>query len=314
MTVACPRLYGAEGERPGEGVAKALDMLDLSSACAAGEVVVKVNFVSAYTELSATPVEAVEALAKRLAGRCRVIVAEAPAIGSFEGAVRRFGYSRLREYGVELVDLAGDDYEEFYVWDRSLNRRVKVRVSRTILGSRYLVSVVRPKTHDTVVVTLTLKNVVVGAILPGDRHRIHQGYKAINLSIAYLAAHMLPKLAIVDGAVGMEGAGPTNGTPIELGVSLAGSNAVTVDAAAAHLMGFDPRSVGYLYYLSRWGYGCIDPERIEVEGLPDWRARAKRFEPHPTYRYQLEWRLSEDELRRVERELEEEGLLRREGA
>ena len=308
----CPRVYGAECKRPGEGVARALEMVDLGGALRAREVVVKVNFVSAYTELSATPVEAVEALVRRLAGRCRVIVAEAPTIGGFEGAVKRFRYSRLREYGVELVDLAGDDYEEFYVWDRSLNRRVKVRVSRTILGSRFLVSVVRPKTHDTVIVTLTLKNVVVGAILPGDRHRIHQGYKAINLSIAYLATHMLPKLAIVDGAVGMQGAGPTGGTPVELGVSLAGGNAVAVDAAAAYLMGFDPRSVGYLHYLSRWGYGCVDPERIDVEGLPDWRSRAKRFEPHPTYRHQLEWKLSEDELRRVERELEEEGVLKAE--
>ena len=109
MTVESPRLYGAEGKRPGEGVTKALEALDLSGACRAGEVVVKVNFVSAYTELSATPVEAVEALVKRVRDRCRVIVAEAPTIGSFEGAVRRFGYSRLREYGVELVDLADDD-------------------------------------------------------------------------------------------------------------------------------------------------------------------------------------------------------------
>ena len=306
----CSRIYGAECRRPGEGVDKALEMVDLSGALGAREVVVKVNFVSAYTELAATPVEAVEALVRRLAGRCRVIVAEAPTIGSFEDAVRRFGYSRLREYGVELVDLAGDDYEEFYVWDRNLDRRVRVRVSKTILGSRYLVSVVRPKTHDTVIVTLTLKNVVVGAILPGDRHKIHQGYKAINLSIAYLATHMLPKLSIVDGAVGMEGAGPTNGAPIELGVSLAGSDAVAVDAAAAYLMGFDPLSIGYLHYLSRWGYGCADSERIEVEGLPDWRSRVKRFEPHPTYRHQLEWRLGEDELKRVERELEEGGALK----
>lgn len=310
MTVECQRIYGSESGKPGEGVARALSLMDLGEAFRAGEVVVKVNFVSAYTELSATPVEAVEELVKRLAGRCKVIVAEAPTIGSFREAVKRFGYLKLREYGVELVDLAGDDYEEFYVWDRSLERRVKVRVSKTILGSRYLVSAVRPKTHDTVLVTLTLKNVVVGAILPGDRHRIHQGYRAINLSIAYLAAHMLPKLAVVDGAVGMEGAGPTNGSPVELGVSLAGGNAVTVDAAAAYLMGVDPRSVGYLHYLSRWGYGCVNPESIEVEGLPDWRSRAKRFKLHPTYRYQLEWRLDESELKRVERELEEEGVLR----
>jgi hypothetical protein len=75
-------------------------------------------------------------------------------------------------------------------------------------------------------------------------------------------------------------------------------------------MGFDPRGVGYLYYLSRWGYGCIDPEVIEVDGLPDWRKRAKRFEPHPAYRRQLEWKLSGEELKHVESDLEEEGILK----
>lgn len=297
MTVSC-EIYAAEGGEPGVGVRRVLDLMGLEDALKAGEILVKVNFVSAYRELSATPVEAVEEIAKKLAGRCRVLVAEAPTIGSFKDAIRNFGYDRLLDYGVELIDLSGDSYEEFYVWDRNLERRVRVRVSETVLKSRYLVSVVRPKTHDTVIVTLSIKNVVVGAIMPGDRHKIHQGYPAINLNIAYLATKMMPKLALIDGAVGMEGAGPTNGTPVKLGVSVGGRNAVTVDAAAAALMGFDPRNIGYLHLLSEWGYGCIDPARIKAVGLPDWLSRARKFQPHPSYHWQLEWKV--EEVYRVE--------------
>ncbi|RLE63923.1 MAG: hypothetical protein DRJ38_06440, partial [Thermoprotei archaeon] len=165
-----------------------------------------------------------------------------------------------------------------------------------------------PKTHDTVIATLSIKNVVVGAILPRDRSKIHQGYKAINLSLAYLATFLMPKLALIDGYIGMEGDGPIGGRPIKLGLALGGRNALTVDAATAALMGFNPRDIGYFNYLSEWGYGCIDPEKLEVVGLEDWLKYRRCFEPHSTYRHQLNWRLTPQEKREVEKELH--GLLR----
>lgn len=302
------RVYAAKCTRPGAGTSELLNLMELGDI--SGEVVVKVNFVSAYEPLCATPVEAVEELVKFLSKRCKVIVAEAPTIGSFKDAVRRYGYERLSEYGVELFDLSGDDYEDFYVWGRSLRRDVKVKVSRTMLRSSWLVSVVRPKTHDAVIVTLTVKNVAVGALEPGSRHRIHQGYKAMNVNLAYLATRMMPKLSLVDGYVGMQGAGPTHGDPIVLGVSLGGRNAVSVDAVAAAMMGFNPLDVGYLYYLSKWGYGVADLSGVEVVGLRDWRLYAKSFQPHPSFRRQLEWRLSPDELAKIEEELADEGVIR----
>ncbi len=305
-------VFVAESTGTGIGVGKVLRLMDvLEDARRAKNIVVKVNFVSARTLLSATPVEAVEEYLRYLGGCCKVVIAEAPAVGgSFRDALERFGYTRLADYGVEFLDLSGDDYEEFYVWGRNLKRDIKIRVSKTMLECDYLVSIVRPKTHDTVVATLSIKNVVVGAILPWDRSKIHQGYKAINLSLAYLATRLMPKLALVDGYVGMEGNGPIGGTPIKLGLALGGRNPLTVDAATAVLMGFDPRDIGYLNYLSEWGYGRIDPEEIKVVGVEDWLRYRKRFKPHSTYRYQLNWRLTSEEKKRVEEELYDLGIRR----
>lgn len=275
--------------------------------CSEDRIVVKVNFVSSYTPLCATPVEAVEAFLKSLPGSClkKTVIVEAPSLGSFREAVERYGYSRLEdEYGVELVNLAGDDFDEFYVWGRSLERDVLVRVSKTILGARALVSIVRPKTHDTVVVTLSIKNVVVGAIMPGYRHRIHQGYKAINLTLAYLATRMMPRLAVIDGYVGMEGDGPIGGEPKPLGLVVVGDNALEADSLVAWLMGFDPSEIGYFYYLHKWGYGEINPDMMRVESGFDWRSYRTRFRPHRLYREQLEWRLTPEEERKVGKELE----------
>ncbi len=290
------------------GIINALSRSSLpNQLCRQDKIVIKVNFVSSYVPLCATPVEAVESFLKALPGSCldKTIIIEAPSGGSFREAIERYGYTRLAdEYGVELVDLAGDDFEEFYVWSRNLEKDVLVRVSKTILEAKALVSIVRPKTHDTVVVTLSIKNVVVGAIMPGYRSRIHQGYKAINLTLAYLATKMMPNLALIDGYVGMEGNGPVGGEPKPLGLVLIGSNALETDALTAWLMGFNPNDIGYFYYLHRWGYGEITPDKIRVDSNIDWKSYRTRFKPHRLYLEQLKWRLAPEEERKVERQLE----------
>jgi uncharacterized protein (DUF362 family) len=49
----------------------------------------------------------------------------------------------------------------------------------------------------------------------------------------------------------MEGKGPVAGTPIASGVALAGTSALAVDILGSELMGFDYRTIGYLWYLSQ---------------------------------------------------------------
>ena len=49
--------------------------------------------------------------------------------------------------------------------------RLKIPLSKTMSDTPFLASITRPKTHDTVVVTLGIKNVVVGAISGGFFNR-----------------------------------------------------------------------------------------------------------------------------------------------
>ena len=125
------------------------------------------------------------------------------------------------------------------------------------------------KCHNWVGATLTLKNLAMGFILDPDRDPRHTGfvchnYENINRSIARLAQVIVPNLAVADGVIGMEGDGPGKGTPIESGIALAGTNALAVDLIGARLMGFDPRTIGYLWYLSK--LKNLSPEQIQVVG------------------------------------------------
>jgi uncharacterized protein (DUF362 family) len=90
-----------------EGVSKVLKLIeDYIRVVGRRKFLVKPNFVSAYNPLSATPVEAVEAILDFIFSNfnvSEVIIAETPAMGSFNDAIRNFGYDRLRQrYNVEL--------------------------------------------------------------------------------------------------------------------------------------------------------------------------------------------------------------------
>ncbi len=61
-----------------------------------------------------------------------------------------------------------------------------------------------------------------------------------------LAKVVRPALNVVEGVVGRDGTGFHRGRNFPLGVCLAGTNAVTVDAFASWLMGFDPLKLIYL--------------------------------------------------------------------
>jgi len=265
-------------------------------------VIVKPNFVSTSRQLAATHVDAVRAVldfvAKHYSGR--VTVAEGPSGSDLDSGLRNFDYLKLEsEYGVEFVDLNEDDSVEVEVWDRDMNK-IGVMVAKTVIKSDYKISVTPPKTHDCVIVTLSIKNMVVGSLVGGWRNKsgIHQGYKAMNLNIAKIAELVLPHLSVIDGFEGMDGDGPVGGELVNLRIAIAGLDALAVDATAARVMGFDPFEVGYLYYLNNWGVGVADSNGIEVLGIPISEV-TRRFKPHYNYRAQLGWKLSEEELKRL---------------
>jgi uncharacterized protein (DUF362 family) len=278
-----------------EGVREALSLLeegeDLGALVRGERVLVKPNCVSTQRQLASTHVEALDAVLEVLAAHDpkRLIVGEGSAGDTFR-AFENFGYLKLkRKYDVELLDLNKDRSVKLTIYDRDA-RPFPVPVARTALES-VRVSVAIPKTHDTVIITCALKNLVMGSVQQPHKLRVHQGYPAINLNLALLGLRLAPHLSVVDGFVGMEGDGPVGGSPVEHRIALAGTDPVAVDVTVARLMGFSPAEIGYLQHTARLGLGVADPAGIEVAGaLLDAAVRAYR--PHRTYRKQLNWKPS----------------------
>ena len=277
-----------------EGTLKALELVEDRIAReleGKKSVLIKPNFVSTSRQLAATHADSVRAILKVLSRHYdgEFILGEGPAAGGIEDAVINFGYEQLiKEYGLKVIDLNKDRYVELDGLDSKLEP-LKFRVSKTLYDCDYLVSAAVPKTHDTVIATLSIKNVVVGSLVSvSEKQKIHQGYKAINLNIARISQRRMPDLAVLDGFIGMEGEGPEDGDPVQLGVSSASVAPVSLDAVMAKVMGFEPLDIGYLHHLNEWGVGVADLEGVTVAGQPI-AGVTRKFRPHSTYRDQLKW-------------------------
>ena len=256
----------------------------------------KVNFVDVRYPLACTHPDAVRAVvdALRMAGFSGFVIAEESSVGNATEAFRKFGYLEIfRGYeDVELVDVAymtGEDNPDVPVrifrWDRS---PVTLITHGYLVHAPFLVSIGPPKTHDTVIVTLSVKNVAMALPKGREKAKVHQGYGIININIAVLARLKMADMAVIDGSVGMEADGPVYGVAKPWGWVFASYDSVALDAVVRYLMGFHPYEIGYLYTLHKvWGY-TINPELIKTAGFTLSEARTE-FAPHREYPIMRKW-------------------------
>jgi len=178
------------GESRYGNVAAALESIaDQVRLDAAHCVLVKPNFVSVNRQLAATHVDAVRAVLDFIRARYDglIVVAEGAALSSTWEGFRNYGYEPLaEEYGVELVDLNADDTVPVQIYNRRL-RPLTVSLARTVVEAGYRISVGPPKTHDVVIVTLSIKNMVMGALVNPQVVRRSRGTPGLVQRLAGLA-------------------------------------------------------------------------------------------------------------------------------
>ena len=241
-------------------------------------VVLKPNFVehdpngvvNTHPALVAAAIEAF-----RRAGARHVVVAEGPGhYRDTEHLLTATGlHAVLREHRTRYVDLNNDDARPLRLGSH-YTRLGHLYLPETLLEADLLVSMPKLKTHHWAGVTLALKNMfgcIPGAIYGWPKNVLH--WAGIHESIVDINSTLpVPRFAIVDGIVGMEGNGPIQGDARRCGALVFGDDPVAVDATAARLMTIDPRKIRYLGEAGRF-LGNIAEERIDQVGEPIDRLR-----------------------------------------
>lgn len=206
-----------------------------------------------------------------------VSVADSPAnVTRIERVWDRTGFATLcREENVELVNLEKAGVENV------TSGSVTVPVARPILEADLLINVPKVKTHVLTTLTGAVKN-LYGAI-PGFRkatlHKERHQPRDFAEVVAALYRVLRPGLSIADGIMGMDGEGPSNGTPYPLGILAASTDAVALDMALCGFMGIPIRRVPYLAPLS--DVTNISPSEVVWKGTRPESLRKARLPRTP---------------------------------
>lgn len=270
------------------------------------QVMLKPNFLSSKNQLASSHVDAMRGAIDFLLTTPNppreIIIAEGGNEDFSGQSFENFGYHSLHdEYAVDirLVDLNNEtrwEETEIFLADGT---PATVNMPKTVLDCPCTISMAVAKTHDVCVVTLALKNMIMGTIRKKDRVLMH-GFRShaertlpdeaqtLNVNLIRLARYLTPDIALVDGTMGLQGNGPGGDESVDLGIAAAGVDVYATDAVVANAMGFDPLSLGLLHYAHERGLGIADLAQIDVlETRIDSVRRA--FKPHETTHLQLQW-------------------------
>jgi len=254
-----------KGERGHKPVYRALDLIDYRGALEGWDrVLIKVNFITTKTWNTGATTDplVVEAIIHRLRELpVEVYVVESDA--TMTNANRAFEATGMREMcernGVGWINLRHvKEKVTIPVPDGETLRRIKVP---RIVTESAVISAAKLKTHSETGVTLGMKNMF--GLLP-DKFKARYHARGIGKVVVDINTVLRPALTVIDGFVAMEGRGPVHGTPVQMGLIIAGKDPVATDSVASRIMGFDPHTIGYIRRAHEKGLGEIDD--IEVVG------------------------------------------------
>ena len=268
-------------------------------------VVIKPNGLTSQNPLAATSADAIRGILDYLAPRFKgpVVIAESSSEDTLE-VYESYGYNRLlSEYGeakLSLVDLNREaKYETIPLIDFDLHVRPVRLAARLLDPDAFVICSAVMKTHNAVVATLSVKNMVLGAPLHSargetplwsDKRKYHVGLRQTHYNMLLTAQKLQPNwgAALIDGFEGMEGDGPGSGTPVPSRIAIASTDYIAADRVALDTMGINSEWVGYLIYCGQVGLGQYDLAKIDVLGAPI-ASVMRNYRLHSDIRRELQW-------------------------
>jgi uncharacterized protein (DUF362 family) len=278
------------------------------------QVVIKTNFTMSNAPAD-THVEIVRAICDTISPfyTKKIIVTES------QGGQRpvqsdwaQFDYYALEdEYNIELRDGWDDPHSPLTILDWNWQPRQVLVNEFWRSADVYLISAAVLKRHVTAVVSLSLKNVLMGSIWNqnGINHRVHMhvGMRWDNPALSMnrwddpvfaqqfqldqflIGQHTAPDLAVIDGWEGME-IEETHGPLVDSRLALASTDFLAADRVGCALMNVDFEHVGALNHCYNASMGNADLRKIQILGHTIDACRKRYREDPRTTIQRLHWK------------------------
>lgn len=118
----------------------------------------------------------------------------------------------------------------------------KLKIASIINDVDIIVSLPKFKNHELMYFTGAIKNTL--GLVPGfnkaKQHALHQDRVKFGEFLVNLNESVLPHFFLMDGIIGMDGAGPGNGNPFRTGLLLGSTNPLALDIIASTIAGYNP--------------------------------------------------------------------------
>jgi len=179
--------------------------------------------------------------------------------------------------GFDIVYLEEDEFREVEVPDAQVLRTA--HLPRTILEADVFINLPVMKIHSLTTVTLAIKN-LHGIV--SDYDKLHQHcYR--DLALARKLTDLLRirriDLNVIDALVGQEADHSADGRPVQMGLIMASTDAVALDAVAGAVMGLGPQEVDTTRIAGELGLGEASLAAIDVVGEPIAAVRRRFARP-----------------------------------
>jgi uncharacterized protein (DUF362 family)/Pyruvate/2-oxoacid:ferredoxin oxidoreductase delta subunit len=243
--------------------------LDRSGLDWAGKkVLVKPNLLGPWTPDTAvvTHPSLIRAVREELRARgCEVLVGDNPGVR---------GYGKVGDTAevTGARDASGEDFTNISRRPRSVDLKSKysksVSVSSEVLDVDLWISLPKFKTHMSTILTGAIKN-SYGLLVGAEKARLHAAAprpRDFGEMVVDIYSLRPPDLVILDAVVGMDGNGPSAGTPRDMGYILASNSGGAIDLAMCHMAGIDPSRLTTHGPAVKRGLAPSSLDEIEVDG------------------------------------------------
>jgi len=148
------------------------------------------------------------------------------------------------KYPVKLVNISSFGFQDVEM------DGVELKISKVVWEADAIINVSKYKTHGLMAYTGAIKNLY--GLIPGlIKTQYHKQYPDAGgfghmLTALYKIVRHRVAYHIMDGIVGMDGAGPSAGRPREFGLFFGSTSASALDFLAASFMGFSLNQLNYV--------------------------------------------------------------------